>query len=155
MQNQVGKGRVSYIPAIKPAIRKPPSVRMTYEYWKLPLNWEDLIEQVRWAAGGKFSLEVEAVETLAVIAEHAQQAGRNRRLVHLLNYDSPRGSAVSNIKVDVELPRGLPVRQVTLLTPDGDQGPVTLPNHVESGRVQFTVPHLKTYTMAVIDVEPA
>jgi hypothetical protein len=153
VQNQVGKGRVSYIPAIKPAIRKPPAVRMTFEYWKLPLNWEDLIEQVRWAAGGKFSLEVEAAETLAVIAEHAQQVGRKRRLVHLLNYDSPRGSTVSNVKVDVELPAGAQVRQVTLLTPDGEEVACTAPNQVENGRVRFTVPRLGNYTMAAIDLE--
>jgi len=29
---------VSYIPAIKPAVPKPPAVRMTSEYWKLPLG---------------------------------------------------------------------------------------------------------------------
>jgi hypothetical protein len=152
VQNQVDRGRVSYIPAIKPAIPKPPVVRMTSEYWKLPLNWEDLIEHVRWAAGGKFSLEVEAPETLAVVAEHAQQVGRNRRLIHLLNYDSPRGSTVTNVKVDVELPKGAQVRQVTLLTPDGEEA-TTVPSQVESGRLRFTVPLLKIYTMAVVDIE--
>jgi hypothetical protein len=81
-----------------------PAARMTSEYWKVPLNWEELIEQVRWAAGGKFSLEVEAPETTAVITEHAQQVGRNRHLVHLLNYDSRRGSRVSNLEMNVELP---------------------------------------------------
>lgn len=155
MRNLVGKGRVSYVPAIKPAIRRPPAVRMTFDYWKLPLNWEDLIEPVRWAAGGKFSLEVEAPETPAVVAEHAQQVGRNRRLVHLLNYDSSRGATVSDVKVDVELPRGTQVRQVMLLTPDGDEGATTVPSRLENGRARFTVPHLKNYAMAVIDVEPA
>ena len=153
VQNHVGQGRVSYIPAIKPAIPKPPAVPMTFQYWKLPLNWEEVIEQVRWAVGGKFSLEVKAPETLAVIAEQAQQVGRNRRLVHLLNYDSLRGSTVSNVKVDVELPQGVQVRQVTLLTPDGGEAATTAPHQVESGRARFTVPHLKNYTMAVIDLE--
>jgi len=153
VQNHVGQGRVSYIPTIKPSIPRPPAVPMTFQYWKLPLNWEELIEQVRWVAGGKFSLEVEAPETLAVIAEQAQQVGRNRRLVHLLNYDSLRGSTVSNVKVDVELPQGAQVRQVTLLTPDGGETAITVPHQVESGRARFTVPHLKNYTMAVIDLE--
>ena len=106
VQNLIGQGRVSYIPEIKPAIPKPPAVRMTYQYWKLPLNWEDLIDQVRWAAGGKFSLEVDAPETLAVVAEPVLQPGQPRRMVHLLNYDSPRGPAVSNVKVEMELPSG-------------------------------------------------
>jgi len=128
-------------------------VRMTSEYWKLPLNWEDLIEQVRWAVGGKLSLEVEAPGTTAVVAEHTQQAGRNRHLIHLLNYDSARGSVVNNVKVDVELPNGAQARQVTLLTPDSEEAGVRASSQVENGRLRFTVPLLKVYTLAVIDFE--
>lgn len=152
-RSQVGRGRVSYVPAIKPAIPKPPVVRMTSEYWKLPLNWEDLVEQVRWAAGGRLSLEVGAPGTTAVVAEHAQQVGRNRRLIHLLNYDSARGSAVNNVKVEVELPRGAQARQVTLLTPDSEEAAVRASSDVENGRLRFTVPLLKVYTLAVVDFE--
>lgn len=152
VQNQVGQGRVSYIPAIKPVIPKPPAVRMTYQYWKLPLNWEDLIGQVRWAAGGKFSLEVEAQETLAVVAEPVLQGGQQRRMVHLLNYDS-RGAAVSNVKVEMELGSGARVPQVRLLTPDGEGAEVTVPSQLENGRVRFAVPRLDTYTLAIIDWE--
>jgi len=153
VRNQVGQGRVSYIPAIKPAIPKPPAVRMTFQYWKLPLNWEDLIEQVRWAAGGKFSLEVEAPETLGLVAEPARQVGRGRRLLHLLNYESPRGPAVSNVKVEMELPPGALVRQVTLHTPDGNEAPKIVPSQLDGNRVRFTVPSVRTYTLAVLDLE--
>jgi hypothetical protein len=152
-RSQVGQGRVSYIPAIKPAIPKPPVMRMTSEYWKLPLNWEDLVEQVRWAVGGNLSLKVEAPGTAAVVAEHARQVGRNRRLVHLLNYDSARGSAVNNVKVDVELPKGAQARQVSLLTPDSEEAAVSAPSDIENGRLRFTVPLLKVYTLAVIEFE--
>jgi len=152
-RRQVGHGRVSYIPAIKPAIAKPPVVRMTSEYWKLPLNWEDLIEQVRWAVGGKLSLEVGAPGTTAVVAEYAQQVRRTRRLVHLLNYDSARGSAVNDVKVEVELPKGAKPRQVTLLTPDSEGAAVRAVIEVENGRLRFTVPLLKVYTLAVVDFE--
>ena len=154
-RGQVGQGRVSYIPAIKPAIPKPPAVRMTFDYWKLPLNWEDLIEQVRWAAGGTFSLEVEAPRRTAVVAEHTRQVERNRHLVHLLNYDSARGAAVHDVRVDVELPRGAQARQVTLLTPDGEEAAGRASSQVENGRLRFTLPLLKVYTLAVIDLESA
>jgi hypothetical protein len=126
---------------------------MTSEYWKLPLNWEDLVEQVRWAAGGTLSLEVEAPGTTAVVAEHAQQVGRNRCLIHLLNYDSARGSAVNNVMVDVELPEGAQTRQVSLLTPDSEQAASRALSEVENGRLRFTVPVLKVYTLAVVDFE--
>jgi hypothetical protein len=153
VQNQVGRGRVSYIPAIKPAIEKPPAERMTSQYWKLPLNWEELIGQVRWAAGGKFSLETRAPETLALVAELTEQAGNSRRLVHLLNYDSPRGSSLTGVKVELELPKGQRVRQVTLLTPDGGES-ATVTTATQNNRARFTVPQVRIYTMAVIDLEP-
>lgn len=152
VQNRIGRGRVSYVAAVKAAIAKPPGARMTSQYWKLPLNWKELIEQVRWAAGGKFTLEVEAPETLAVVGEQQEQIGTDRRIVHLLNYSAPRGKSVSNVKVDIELPGGKIVRQITLLTPDGE-GTKTIPSHVASGRARFTVPHLHTYTLAVLELE--
>jgi len=119
------------------------------------LNWEDLIEQLRWAVGGAFSLEVRAPGGTAVVAEQAQQVGPTRRLVHLLNYDMARGSAVNDVKVEVELPKGAKPRQVTLLTPDSEGAALSASSQVENGRLRFTVPLLKVYTLAVIDLESA
>jgi hypothetical protein len=152
VRNQAGRGRVVYVAAVKPAIEKPPTVRMTSAYWKLPLNWEELIEAVRWAAGGKFSLEVQTPETLAVAAEFIDQPGQSRRIVHLLNYAAPQGSTLGNISVDAELLEGKQVRQVILLSPDGSEA-ATAPNRVANGRVRFIVPHLRTYTLAIIQME--
>ena len=152
VQNRIGQGRASYIPAVKPAIEKPPAVSMTSQYWKLPLNWEELIEQVRWARGGRFSLEVEAPETLAVVAEQQEQVGRDRRLVHLLNYAATQAARVSNVKVEVELPRGKQVREVRLLTPDGKES-TTVASQVADGRAHFTIPQLETYSLAVLELE--
>ncbi len=152
VQRRIGQGRVSYIAAVKAAIEKPAGARMTSQYWKLPLNWEEMIEQVRWAAGGKFTLEVEAPETLALAAAQQEQAGQDRRLVHLVNYAAPQGKTVSNVKVEVELPEGKGVRQVTLLTPDG-KGSMTVQSQVAGGRARFTVPDLETYILAVVQME--
>jgi hypothetical protein len=154
VRNHVGGGRVTYIARVRPAIEKPPAAQMSSQYWKLPLNWDELVEAVRWAAGGTFSLEVEASETPSLVAELIGQPEHNRRIVHLLNYAAPQGSRVGNVRVEVELPEGKRVRQVTLLTPDGGEAASTAPSQLENGRVLFTVPHLKTYAMAVIDLEP-
>jgi hypothetical protein len=152
VQNRIGQGRVSYVAAVQAAIEKLAGARMTSQYWKLPLNWKEMVEQVRWAAGGKFTLEVEAPETLAVVAEQQEQAGQNRRLVHLLNYAAPQGKTVSNVQVEVEIPQGKPVRRVTLLSPDAE-GKKTVPSHAAGGRVRFTVPYLDIYTLAALDLE--
>jgi hypothetical protein len=152
MQNRIGRGRVTYIPSVKPAIEKPRAGRMSSRYWKLPLNWKALIEGVKWAAGGRLSLEVNAPATLAVVAELMEQPGNSRRLVHLVNYAGPHGNAVSDVGIAVELPEGKRVRAVTLLSPDGGESR-RVPGRVEQGRVHFTVPHLDTYTLAVLDLE--
>ena len=151
-QRRVGRGRVSYMAALKAAVEKPAGARMTSQYWKLPLNWQEMVEQVRWAAGGKFTLEVEAPERLAVVAEQQEQAEQNRRIVHLVNFAAPQGKIVNNVNVEVELPEGKSVRQVALLTPD-EEGRKTPPSQVEGGRARFTVPSLKTYTLAIIEME--
>ncbi len=127
---------------------------MTRQYWKLPLNWEEMIEQVRWAAGGKFSLEVEAPETLALVAEQQEQLGRERKVVHLLNYSAPQGKIVSAINIEVELPEGKAVRQITLLTPDR-KNRMTISGQMTGGRARFTVPHVESYTLAVLDLGPS
>jgi hypothetical protein len=71
--------------------------------------------------------------------------------VHLLNYAAPQGSTVSNIKVEIALPEGKQVRQVTLLTPDR-AGSTTVASQVASGRARFAVPQVETYCVAVLDL---
>jgi hypothetical protein len=151
VQNRIGRGRVAYIPSVQPAIEKPRAERMSSNYWKLPLNWRELIEAVKWAAGGSLSLEVRTPGTFAVVAELMEQPGAGRRLVHLVNYAGPQGNPVSDIQVAVELPEGKRTHQVTLLTPDGESHKVSAT--VNQGRASFTVPRLDTYTVAVLEFE--
>jgi hypothetical protein len=151
VRTRIGRGRVVYIPSVQAAIEKPRAERMSSRYWKLPVNWKELIDDVKWAAGGRLSLEVAAPGTQAVVAELMEQPGKNRRLVHLVNYAGPQGKTVSNLRVAVELPRGKRAGTVSLLTPDGGETQKAA-GRVEQGRVHFTVPRLDTYTLAVLDV---
>jgi hypothetical protein len=150
VRQRIGQGRVTYIPSVKAAIEKPRAARMSSRYWKLPLNWKELTEGVKWAAAGRLSLEVNAPDTLAVVAELMEQPGEGRRLVHLVNYAGPQGRTASNVEVAVELPQRREVPHVTLLTPDGGEKQ-TMPTRNEEGRVHFRVPHLDTYTLAVLE----
>jgi hypothetical protein len=116
---------VVYLPEVKPAIAKPPAVAMTSEYWKLPLNWETVVESVKWAAGEPLSLEVRA--PLTVTAELQEQKDKGRMLVHFLNFDDARTPAVSSITVSVAVPSGRSVGQVSLVSPDAvSAGPLAL-----------------------------
>jgi hypothetical protein len=150
VRSQAGRGRVVYVPEIQPAIEKPMGARMTSEYWKLPLNWKEIVDSVRWAAGGSFSLEVNAPAT--VITEPMAQPQAKKLLVHLVNYNVARSPAVANIDVTFRLPRNASVAKVTLLSPDRADAQ-TLSHKVQDGAVVFTVPRLATYDLAVIQLE--
>jgi hypothetical protein len=140
-----------YIRTVQPAVPKPPAAAATSAYWKLPLNWEELIAAVRRAAGGSLSLDVKAPP--AVTAEVYEQRDKRRLLVHLVNYAA---AGAGNVPVDVALPAGAAVEKVTLLSPDlspDEAASRPLVAAVKSGRAAFTVPGLKTYSLAVLQLK--
>ena len=151
VEGQFGRGRVVYIAEIKPSIDKPPAARMTSEYWKLPVNSRELIDAVKWAAGGQLSLETNAPET--VVAELTEGKKGKELLVHLLNYDVARTPLVRSIEVSLLPPRTKSLSTVVLLSPD-EENPQHVPLTLKNGRLTFTVPRLRTYTLATIELSP-
>jgi len=150
IRRQVGRGRVVYIPEVKPAIPKPPGARMTSQYWKLPLNSRELVDDVRWAEGGRLALEVAA--PLTVAAELVEQKQKGEMIVHLLNYDVARTPSVRQIGIDLRLPEGKKATKVSLVSPD-EAGTLSLPFLPKNGRVSFSVPSLKTYSLAIVQFQ--
>ena len=122
---------------------------MTSEYWKLPLNWEQIVEEVRWAADG-VSLSVKG--PLSLVAEPLEQEGTGRVLVHLLNYEVERRPSLENVEVSVKIPQGKTLRTVRLFSPDAATSP-TISSKNANGMTVFTVPRIGTYTIAVLDVQ--
>jgi len=148
--NQTGHGRVVYVAAIKPSVEKPPAVRMLSQYWKLPENWNELVESVKEAAAGRLSTEV--IAPLNVVVEVTAQREADKLLVHLLNYDVARTPLVSNIRVSLEIPEGKKLSKLSVVSPDEER--TLSPSFVlRNRRVSFTVPCLKTYTLAAIQLE--
>ncbi len=148
-KSEVGKGRVVYIPEVQPSVPKPSTVNMTSRYWKLPINSKDLLESVKWASGNNLSLIIEA--PLTVTMELNQKVDKSALILHLLNYDYMK-SSVRNIKVDVQVPEGKKVSQVTVMTPDGLDDEVL--QFKENGkRVAFTVPQLSVYDLVVLKLK--
>jgi hypothetical protein len=148
-KREVGKGRVVYIPEVKPSVPKPAAVSMTSRYWKLPVNLKELIESVQWASGNNLSLKVEA--PLTVTMELTQKEDKSALILHLLNFDS-KISSVKNIKVDVQIPEGKKVTQVTVMTPDSRDDEIL--QFKENGkRNVFIVPQLTIYDIVVMKLE--
>jgi hypothetical protein len=148
-QKQVGKGRVVYIPRVQPSLPKPTAVAMTCQYWKLPVNFKELIESVQWVSGNNLSLSIEA--PLTVTMELTQKNDKSALILHLVNFDSGNPS-VPNIKVDILVPAGKKVTQVTVLTPDGRNDDILQFKESEE-RIVFTVPQLSIYDMVVMKLE--
>ena len=147
VRNRIGEGRVVYIPEVMPAVKKPPAAEMRSPLWKLPLNWAELIESVKWAAGGELSLNIDAPVTVTV--EIMEKKDRSCFLLHLLNYNAGHNSPVNNIGVSLRIPDGKKVDNITLLSPDNNKAG-NIDFSVEEKRVMFNIPILETYDMAVI-----
>ena len=155
MRRQVGQGRVVYISEVKPAIPKPPAVRMTSQYWKLPVNWRELIDAIRWAADDRLSLQVAAGRT--VVTELTEQKEKNKQIVHLLNYDVARRPSLQNIVVHLRIPEGKKVVKVTLISPDEkyEDNTLSLDYLPRDHGISFTVPRLRTYSLAIVQLQEA
>ncbi len=147
IRNQVGRGRVVYIPEVSASIQKPSTAPMTSQYWKLPLNWQELIDAVRWAAGGDLMLEVKA--PLTVTSNLLMKRTSASFVIHLLNYDAERSPSVENTEVWLRIPRGANLSYVSVFSPDAE-GAQSLRPTIRNDRLGFVLPLLKTYSVAEV-----
>jgi hypothetical protein len=122
---------------------------MTSRYWKLPVNWQELLFAVSWAAKDDLSLAVKG--PLTVTAELQEQKAAGKLLVHLINYDAERRPQAGRIELSLRIPPGKKVEQVTILSPD-EPKPQSVTCALKNGRAVFTVPGLKTYSLAVLQL---
>jgi sugar phosphate isomerase/epimerase len=150
VKKQIDKGRVVYIPEIKPVIEKPPVVAMSQEYWRLPLNWQDLISSVKWVMNDDLSVEVTA--PLAVTIELTQKMNNNHIMLHLLNYNIEKNPVIKNCRVSLKIPDGKQVEKVEVLSPDREQI-ITLKYKSVKNRIHFQIPRLEIYNMVVVKLQ--
>ena len=148
VRHTTGRGRSSYIAAVRPAVAKPTGAAMTSQYWKLPLNAQEIVGEVKWAANG-VSLEVKGPQTLVV---ESLVQGPGTLLLHLVNYDVERRPSVENVEVTVRLPHGKTAAGGRLYSPDSASSP-TLTLVTKGDLVTFTVPRTRTYSIAKIELQ--
>jgi hypothetical protein len=135
-----GKGRAVYIPRVTPAYQGT-TVRMD-----LPVNWPELEEAVRWAAGGEFSVRVQAPQT--VVMNLYEKKEKDQMILHLVNF---KPDLLRGIPVELNIPAGKKVRSVTLISTDRE-GTQSVPFTLEKAALNFRVPELKLYDMLVIQL---
>lgn len=148
-----GKGRVIYLPEIKPAIaqERAAGVRESQRRWALPANHQDISDAVLKALGGKGTLQTPIATFPYVTVELARQAADDRLILHLVNYNHAKASRLSNIPIAITPPDGKKVERIRMLTPDhpGKVEPVAWKSD-ES--VSFNVPSLEIYSVVVLDL---
>jgi hypothetical protein len=144
-----GKGKVIYIPEVKPAILKPATMPMTGQYWKLPLNWNELVESVTEASASNLSVNVEG--PLTVTMELTEKEDKSALILHLVNFDSK--NQAENIRVKLKVPAGKKVKSLSLLSPDGLGESILKYSDSKKGEIMFTVPKLITYNVMLAKLE--
>ena len=116
----------------------------------------DWLEAIQQACGGEFSLSIQTVSggkpvrpIAGLCAELTEQQGRG--LVHLVNYRSD--GPIRDVAVSLRLPRDRRVERVTLASPDHNADR-SVPFEQQGGVVRFTVPELRIYEIAAVDLAP-
>jgi hypothetical protein len=144
---ELSQGRTVYVPVIVPSINRPSSAPMTNRYWKTPRNHQELLNCVIWAAKDQLPFRVEAPST--TIVELTRQRAVPRMTLHFVNYEE--NSQVDGIAVHLRVPEGVQIESIEWRSPDGRQ--VELDWHLLDGSAVFTVPKLKVYGLASIQLK--
>jgi hypothetical protein len=131
-----GKGRAVYIPGI--------AIPEKFQIGMLPENRADLLEAVRWAAGGPLQVAIIAPETVTM-SLYVQPSGY--RLLHLVNYDERK--LIRDIEVTLQLPAEKVGVTVRLLSLDFERARM-LSAELRGRSLRFTVPELNLYALLVI-----
>jgi hypothetical protein len=150
-RKQVGRGRVAYLPALEFDGPLPPPrayFAILNEYWKLPRNWTEFLDMVRWGADDKIPLHVEG--SAGIVGNCTVQTAKRRMMVHLLNYNAAHVATAHDTAVRVLLPDGAKPTKATLRLP-GSTAATELDVRSDAGVASFSLPELKYYALITVE----
>jgi len=150
VRSEYGKGRVVYVPEMEFDGPLPPGERyfpIDNRFWKLPKNWRQLLDAVRWAARDEMPLEIEGPPYL--IANIVSISSGNMQVLHLLNYNYKNRSPVESIPVTWQLPKSKAQLSARLLRPGREAESLT-PSVIGGSRIHFVVPAIDSYGVVVV-----
>jgi len=119
--------------------------RFSPPQWVLPENHAEIYRAIESALPKGLSLTTEA--PLTTVAEIYTRPESRETILHFVNFD--KKSKLTPFAVACRSQFPVPVKSVTLLSPDADD-PVTVPHRESNGVVTFTVPATRLYAMLVI-----
>jgi hypothetical protein len=151
VRKEVGKGRTVYLPGVVfdgPLPEPDDYFNISNRFWKRPKNWEDIIDSIRWAAKGEMPVEIDGPEFL--VANVVQQRGKQRLLIHLVNYNAKNVPAIASIDVKCQLPSGKRAREIKIVSPDLET-PRALNFTMQNSTALLTVPEVRVYSVVVVN----
>ena len=107
VRKDAGKGRVVYIPGIVfkgPLPEHGGYFEINNRFWKLPKNWTELTDAVRWAARQDIPVQIDAPSYVAVNV--VAQPKERRWFVHLVNYNASSGMPAKSIEAPTHFREG-------------------------------------------------
>jgi hypothetical protein len=145
-RRQVGKGRTAYLAALRFDGPLPAPGRffgVGNHYWRRPVNSDELVEAVRWAAREELPVRVDGPEYL--VANLVAQPHKHRLLLHLVNYQRPAGGYPGRPIEGTTVRCRAAAGQAQIYSPDADVRTVTIgPDGT------FRLPEIRTYSIVVM-----
>lgn len=147
INNYYGAGKVAYIPWVEPSIRRFHTEQMKNKYWKLPVNYSEIINEIKWAMSTIPSIEIAAPQT--VVMELTEQQDKDKMILHLINFNAKKEKSVKDIGITFTIPKGKQVQDLLRLSPDRKEKE-SLHWTVKDERATFRLPFIEVYDMVVI-----
>jgi hypothetical protein len=157
-----GNGKLVYIPAILQARRagapesdaENPEIiassdqknhRFPPQQWVLPANHQEIYKTIVDNLSGGLSVSSEA--PLTTVMEFLNRQSSRESILQFVNFD--RENPVAGIPVALKAQFNSPVKSVVCHSPDSDAS-ITVAFQESGGRVTFTVPATRVYSMVVV-----
>jgi hypothetical protein len=147
----LGAGRSVYIPELEFDGALPPDqpyFTLGTEFWKRPVNWQDLLDAISWAAGEKMPVSVIAPDFVAM--NLLEQMAKQRRIIHLVNYGTEANRSIAGASIRCATPEGRPATAVHFFAPDASEAkPIDF--RVEGSEAVFKAPEMQTYGVVTVN----
>jgi hypothetical protein len=147
---EVGKGRVVYLPDMQfdgPLPAPEPYFSISNRFWKLPKNWQEIVEAVQWAS--KEDIPITVTGPSYLVMNLVRQKDKRRMFVHLVNYNVKNVGSVASIDVRCRVPQGETMKAVEVYSPDSEtRAPLNFATR--GSTASFTVPQVMTYSVVMV-----
>jgi hypothetical protein len=146
LTRNVDRGKMIYIPKVIPAVDPGPANKpFEPSRWVLPTNHYDIFHAISDNLADGLSIETEG--PLTTVMELLNRPKTNETIIHFINFE--KDTKLSPFRVRLKKQYDGKVKSVSFYSPEFDD-PQKVDFTEEDGKVTFTVPPMKMYSMIVV-----